>query len=472
MSRLPADRPVRLVLVNPPFRRPVMRRYVASYFAPGFLLPPTDLLYVSAAAKRFVGAETTVVDCVARRLDVATSIAEIALSKPDLIFVQLGFATLESDLEFCARLAETLPAPIVAMGYLPSLFGKEILSRSALDAIVCGEPELALCGLIKAWQTGQSGQTVAGVLAKEDRVIVAGPPPERIADLDALPHPDHEAVDLNLYSETLLGGPIGAIFTARGCPFPCTFCVRTFGRELALRSADSVLAEVRHLVHDLGVRKLRFMDDTFNVDVERAITICEGLREMGPLVWTALARLDRVTPALAERLAAAGCKRLYVGIESGSERMLRVYKKGVDLDTMRGAIGTLRMAGVEVSGFFIVGGPGETASDFEASVAFAKQTRLDYVIVTRLQYWPGTELFDRRRDELEMSVLPFECRPKDAVGYERLLVLERKFYRRFYFRPTFIARQIRRYLTRPGELARGAARLGRYLLGGADEDFI
>ncbi|MDP8223835.1 MAG: radical SAM protein [Candidatus Lernaella stagnicola] len=472
MSRLPADRPLRIALVNPPFRRPVMRRFVASYFAPNFLLPPTDLLYVSAALKQRLGSQTDVIDCIARGFDRDGGVAAVTAAEPDVVFAQLGFATLESDLAFCDAVGRSTGVPVVAMGYLPTMFGREVLAASQLDAVVGGEPEIALGRLLEAWRDGESPSDIPGITARQDGRIVAGPPPERITDLDALPFPDHDAVDLNLYRETLLGSPIAAIFTARGCPYPCTFCVRTFGRMLVMRSAASVLAEAERVVTDLGIRKLRFMDDTFNINESRTVEICEGLQRLGPLEWTALARLDRITPASVEHMARAGCRRLYVGVESGSDRMLREYKKGTDLATMRRAIGRIHQAGMEASGFFIVGGPSETRADFEASVAFAKETKLDYVIVTRLQYWPGTELFERVRDQLEVSVVPFRCQPKDAAAYERHLRLERSFYRRFYFRPRTIWRQLRRYATRPGELLRGAIELGRYLLSSNKEDFI
>ncbi len=463
--------PLRLTLINPPYRKPVMRRYVASYFAPSFLLPPTDLLYVSAAARKFSDAQTTVLDAVARRWDEPATVTAVAATRPDALFVQLGFATLADDLRFVDAVRQATGKPVAAMGYLATMFPHEILAASTLDAVVRGEPELAFAELLRAWQAGTEPARAAGLVWRRGGEIVEGPPPERIADLDALPLPDHGAVDLHDYHETLLGRPIAAIFTARGCPFGCTFCVRTYGRQLVMRSAESVLREATHLVRDLGVRNLRFMDDTFNVDPARTHAICNGLAELAPLRWTALARLDRLDDETAHAMARSGCRRLFVGIESGSDRLLREYHKGETLAQMRDGIRMIRKAGIEASGFFIVGGPGETDDERAASVAFAIASRLDHVIVTRLQYWPGTEIF-AQTPGIETSIVPFRCRPAETVAYDRLLEHERDFYRRFYLRPGYILKHLRYLLVHPRDLATSAIRLAKYLQGRELDDFI
>ncbi|HPM76522.1 MAG TPA: radical SAM protein [bacterium] len=467
-----AGSPLRITLVNPPFRRPVMRRFVASYFAPNFLLPPTDLLYVSAAAKQFLDAHTKVVDAIAKKLDEEATIVAVRASQPHLLFVQLGFATIEDDLHFCDRLRKDIGAPLVAMGYLPTMFTEEVMNASQVDALVRGEPEFAFSNLVRAWRAGDDPGSIPGVAVRRENEIIIGPEPERIVDLDELPLPDHRAVDPHDYSEALIGSPIGAIFTARGCPFPCTFCVRTFGPKLALRSAESVLREARLLVQEMGVRNLRFMDDTFNFSPTRTAEICHGLLKLQPLQWTALARLDRLDEPTVELMAHAGCRRLYVGVESGAERMLELYQKGATLAQMRHGIELIRRTGMEASAFFIVGGPTETRVDFEASLSFAKETKLDYVIVTRIQYWPGTKLFADHKNELETSIVPFYCRPRDVVAYDRLLELEREFYRRFYLRPYMVWRHVHWLIKHPGNLAGSFVNLIKYLFGKAKEDFI
>ncbi|MCZ7583477.1 MAG: B12-binding domain-containing radical SAM protein [Deltaproteobacteria bacterium] len=212
--------------------------------------------------------------------------------------------------------------PVVAMGYLPTVMGPEIMAASDLDAVVQGEPEYAFAELLKAWREGREPAGVPGVLYRKDGAVAAGPPPRPVERFDDLPFPDHGAVDAIDYNEVMVGRRIASIFTARGCPYPCTFCVRSFGRRLSKRSPESVLAEVRHIVNDLGIRNLRIMDDTFTLDEDRAAEICEGFIKLGPVRWTALTRLDHLTEPLAGVMARSGCQRLYCGIESGAQRLL------------------------------------------------------------------------------------------------------------------------------------------------------
>ncbi len=462
----------RITLINPPYPIPVMRRYVASYFAPNFLLPPTDLLYVSSAVKEFLNAQTNVIDCVARRYSVEAAVQAVHETKADLVFCQLGYATMENDLDFVGRLKEKTDVPVVAMGHLPTYYPKEILEGSSLDAVIRGEPEIAFCNFMKCLQRGEDASTLPGVAYRSQAGVVVGAAPEPIEDFNSLPMPDHGAVDPDDYYEVLIGRRVAALFTARGCPYPCTFCVRTFGRRLSARSAESIIDELHFIVQEMRAYNIRFLDDAFSIDEKKVLEICDGLAQLGPLKWTALARLDNITAQMAEAMAKSGCKRLYVGMESASQKMLDTYRKNMDLSAIHRGMRRIRQAGIETSAFFIVGGPGETRQDFEASLALAKKSGVDYVIVTRLQYWPGTELFEKYKNDLHVSLLPFAIHPKDKEKYDGYMDLEREFYRRFYMRPGYIIRRLGKLILRPKDLLISAGKLLKFVLGKGKRDFI
>ncbi|MCB9478871.1 MAG: radical SAM protein [Deltaproteobacteria bacterium] len=466
----------RIVLVNPPYEKPVMRRFTASYFAPNFLIPPTDLLYVSATAKRDLAARTTVIDAIAKRIGPDETIRRIAATSPDLVFAQLGFNTIEADVEFCRRVQNQVGVPVVAMGYIATVYGEELMAHSTLDAIVQGEPELAFCELLRAWQRGEDGAGLAGVIVRTDAGVVAGPAAQPIANFDDLPMPDHAAVDAADYREVLVGERIAAVFTARGCPYPCTFCVRTHGRRLSKRSVESVVGEVRYLVEQMGIRNFRILDDTFNIDEARALAIVRGFQQIasehGELRWSALARLDHLNPELAEAMAQSGCRRIYVGVESGSERMREYYKKQLSVEQILTGVRLAKGVGMEVSAFFIVGGPDETREDLRQSIDLAKRLDLDYIIVTRLQYWAGTELHRLNAHNLTTGALPFVTTPKDEAAYRDVLKMEREFYRRFYIRPGYILPRLGRFLLNPKDLFVSATRLAKFVSTPPQEDFI
>ena len=247
-------------------------------------------------------------------------------------------------------------------------------------------------------------------------------------------------------------GPIGAVMTARGCPYSCTFCARAWGDDVRYRSPASLRRELRGL-YELGLRNVRFMDDTFTLKRERVVELCEGLQEELPgLRWTCLTRLDRVDPELCALMADAGCHRMYVGVETADPARLASYGKGLDHAAIERGVRAARGAGIEVCGFFIVGAPGETADDSLRAADYAIELDLDYVIVTGLQRWEGTALTEQLGDALDDDE-------------ERRFDLERRFYRRFYGRPRFIWNHIRRTVRHPRDTVLGALALSRFLAG-------
>jgi hypothetical protein len=201
--------------------------------------------------------------------------------------------------------------------------------------------------------------------------------------------------------------------------------------KLALRSAESVLREARLLVQEMGVRNLRFMDDTFNFSPARRRRICHGLLKLQPLQWTALARLDRLDEPTVELMAHAGCRRLYVGVESGAERMLELYQKGATLAQMRHGIELIRRTGMEASAFFIVGGPTETMPTSKPACPSPKKRNSTTFSLpaSNIGRAPNCSPIIKTNGNQHRAVL---CRPRDVVAYDRLLELEREFYRRFY----------------------------------------
>jgi radical SAM superfamily enzyme YgiQ (UPF0313 family) len=465
--------PVRITLVNPPYFKPVMRRFVASYFAPNFLLPPTDLLYVSAAAQKQLGAKTTVIDAIAKKLAVSETIERVSQTNPDWIFLQVGFATLTEDLAFVDKLKEAITgAQIAIMGYLPTVYPTEVLKMCKADFLIRGEPEKAFIDLVRAGAKDDSVSAIPGIGLRKKGEPILGPEPERIVDLDALPFPDHQAVDADDYNEPFIGRKVASIFTARGCPYDCTFCVRTYGRRLAMRSPESVVSEMKHVIETLGVTNFRFMDDTINIDPDRLIKICKGISQLPrPVKWACLARLDRISIELLSAMKTSGCRRLYVGIESGSQRILDRLKKKISIEQIRQSVALCKQAGIEVSGFFIVGVPGETREDFEASVAFAKSLNIDYIIVTRLQYWQGTDLTQTAGESLSASNF-HTLIPKDHSAHQQAILREQEFYRRFYLRPGYIFKRAGHFLKNPKDLFYAGIKLLKYAFSKQGEDFI
>ncbi len=444
-----------------------MRRWTASYYAPNFLMPPMELMGLAALARDWKGSDVLVVDAVARDLDLDGVRREAVRFGPDVIVLAVGFSTFPGDLAAAAALVSDHPhATVCATGYLPSEFPADVLEHCPLHVVLLDEPELVFADLLDCLATRTTLAGVPGLAFRDGRQPVVNPRRPRIDDLDRLPLPDHSLVDLSLYAEPLRPGPIAVTLSARGCSHACVFCTRTYGRQMRYRSPGNILDEARLLAGRHGVRNLRFMDDTLPLDRPRLLELCRLLsRERLDLEWTALSRLDCLEPSLLAEMRRAGCRRLYVGLESTSQLVLDSLRKGYRAEQMPRLVRQVRDAGLELSGFFIVGTPWETPSDIDASIRAAIDWDLDFVIVTRLQYWPGTSL---GLDSRPSSLFPF--RPVTAP--DSTLAAEQKFYRRFYLRPGYALRQLGRVMSRPVDAWLGLKRLAGFVNSSPSHDLI
>jgi anaerobic magnesium-protoporphyrin IX monomethyl ester cyclase len=461
---LPAGEVVNVAFVNLPYREPVMRRYVASYYAPNFLMPPMELMGLAAIVKEWKRGRVLLVDAMAEGLGLPALVKRLKDFAPDLVVTMTGFYIFGADLEALGAVKSALPPAtrFACFGYLPSQFPDEVVRSGPADIVLMDEPELAFSEVYDRLAAGQPLDGVPGVAFRDGTRVTVNPRRPRVADLDALPFPDHSLINPDLYNESFLGRRIATVMTSRGCPFGCTYCVRTFGRRLVLRSAGNVLDEVERLVRVNGIRNIRFMDDTLAVDRGRAAAIFEGLIERGlDLNWTCLTRVDTLDEPLLRLMRRSGCRRMYVGVESGSPRILERLRKGLTVEQIERQIAMVRRAGMEVSAFFIVGAPGETEADLGRSIALARRLDIDYIIVTQIQAWPGTELWREWQARVRLSLFPFRIEwdePRDLAAWER------RFYREFYLRPEYVLRRLREFGAAKRDLALGLWRLLAYLL--------
>ncbi len=446
----------RVLLVNLPHPVRVQRRWVASYYAPNFLIPPLELMGL-VPLLRGRGFHVRLCDAIAEDLDGPALARRYRDFGPDLVVALTGFGIVDDDLAELGALRRELACEAAVFGYLPTRDPERFARHPSVDWVLRGEPEETLVELCDAL-AGDAPPTAPGLAFERDGEVALTDARPRIQDLDALPFADHRAVRIERYSESFMPGPIGVIMSARGCPYDCSFCVRTYGRSFVARSWESLAEELTSL-HALNLRHVRFLDDTLTVDRERVARLSEWLAAHLPdLTWTCLTRLDRLDPELCRVMAKGGCRRVYVGIESSDPERLLAFGKGVTVEAIEAGVAAARGAGIEVSGFFIVGAPGETEAEVKRSADFAARLGLDYVIVTRLQRWPGT------REEVD-----------DALDLEDVdaFALERTFYRRFYLRPAWLRRKLPTLLSSPADVGRGARALLRYVAGRVhDRDFI
>lgn len=454
---------MRIALVNLPHPTPVIRRYMCSYNSPIFLFPPLELMYAAAALRAWDGHETTVIDAIARRWTREDVLAELRRTRVELVVALSGFEIFERDVNALKWLRSQLPAvKFAAFGHYPSTFPDETLAHTGVDYVLRGEPEVTLAEICRALEGKQAWNEIGGVSYRNGQPQpLHNPTRAWLKQVDQLPHPDYRSVDIRDYSEFLMPQPFAVLQTARGCPYPCNFCVRSYGQRMGMRSPDNILEELGQLVDRHQIRSFRFIDDTFTAIPERTAEICAGLQKHFPqLVWSCLSRVDTLDAQRAASLAAAGCRRVYVGIESGSERILRLYGKDYGLDSLPESVRLLRKHNIEVGAFFMVGHPEETEDDFQQTRAVVRSLELDYATMGQTVPYPGTHLYEQYKDRVEFSLYPYRNEWKDPGRRAQLLRWEAQLYRDLYLRVPYLARHAARFIKHP----RTAFAAGRALL--------
>lgn len=467
LAAKPAGKRMRTLLLNLPYKNRIVRRYMCSYNSPNFLLPPIELLALGSIPKQWANDEVALYDAIAKDASIEETNAYIATYQPDIIISITGFETIDHDLEKVRSIKEHFPGvKYMLFGHYATQFANEILEKVPVDVIIKGEPDLIFTQIYSQLKTGEALDDVKGIAYRNSNgEIVNSPGDLRLPDPSALPMPAYELMDKDAYFEPFLPKPFGMIQSARGCPYQCNYCVKSFGTKLTTRTPEQILEEIKELQRLHGIRSLRFIDDTFTAIPARVIAICKLMIEEGiDIQWTCLSRADTLNEEMLEWMKKAGCRRIDIGMESGSQRILDFYNKRVIVEEALENIKLCKKVGIETLGWFIVGMPEETREDFELTVKFAQKSALTFAIVSELIPYPGTPLFPMLKDQIDFSLIPYKNDYKDPELNKRYHKWEKEFFFRFYFRPTYIFRTVGLAMKRPVETISSAVKLAWYII--------
>lgn len=433
----------KVLLLNLPNAEQITRRYMCSYVSPESLLPPLELISAGAVAREWNRAEVTLVDAIAEKLDMAAVTSGIRAFVPDIILSITGFECFEEDMDALRQLKETFPSSqLVLFGHYATHFPKETLAHSGADFIILGEPELIFSDLLKALNGELPLEQVMGIAYGKDSGLTVQGSSNRIPNPNDLPMP---ALDLlpqgRNYYEPLMAEPYGMIQSARGCPYQCNYCVKSYGSKLTELTPERIIGEMREWKRLFGVRSIRFIDDTFTINRKRVLEICDRIAEADlDVSWACLSRTDNLDRELLIAMKRSGCVRIYFGMESGSQRMLDIYRKQVNTEEAKRTFHLCREVGIETAAFFMSGHPDETDEDFEHTVRFAKEAKLNFASFNPLTPYPGTSMYNLMADRVDFSIYPYRNSWKDTTIYDDFDRRKKVFYRRFYVRPAYLLR--------------------------------
>jgi len=449
---------MKAILVHPPADH-ILRTNVPSVVDEEMgCYPPLGLMYVAAWALAHSGHEVSILDANAERLSQAQIEERLRREQPDVVGIQTLTFTLLDSIETARSAKRARPKAHVCLGgphvYL---YPEETLAIPEVDSLVLGEGEMAFTELLDALEQGGDLSVIPGVVfRRDDGSIHDGGRRPHIEDLDVLPPPARHLLPIKRY-RTLLAraSPVTTMMTSRGCPYRCVFCDRPhLGKRFRARSAGSVVAEMR-AVQEMGIREIFVYDDTFSVSRQRVVEICEAIeKEKIQIGWDMRARINTMDPELLAILRRAGCIRIHYGVESGVPEVLKTLRKEIDLDEARAIFAETKRQGIQTLAYFILGSPGETREQMQATIDYARSIKADYVHWAVMTPFPGTQLYDMG---LAQGVLPgdywreFARNPtpgfvpllwEETLKRDELVEMMYRAYRAFYRRPGYILRRV------------------------------
>ncbi|MCU0587245.1 MAG: radical SAM protein [Syntrophobacteraceae bacterium] len=392
---------LKVLIINAPFVKGFNRAQRWAARTRGRALRAPDWLAYATAVLERAGFEAKLFDFPAAGWDKSHLKALVRREQPDFVVLDSTTPSIYSDID-CARLCkEESQARTIMVGPHASALPEDTfrIAGGALDVICIGEYDLTVMDVVSNYHDVGS---VAGIaLPSHDGVIRTSPRP-LIEDLDNLPFPAWHQLDLMKYFDGSKLYPHVDIFSGRGCPHRCTFCLWPqvmHGHRVRLRSPHNVVDEMEYdlaLCPTLREGEFFFEDDTFTLVKSNAMRICEEILRRGLKVsFSVNARTDTADKELFTALKRAGCRQLLVGFESGDEGMLNRMRKGRTTEDSRRFMELAREARLDVHGCFVLGVPGETLQSMQRTIQHSLDLGLQTVQFSAAVPFPGTSYYDR-----------------------------------------------------------------------------
>jgi radical SAM superfamily enzyme YgiQ (UPF0313 family) len=361
--------------------------------------PTLGLLYLSAYLKS-KGYAVDVFDATFQSL--ADFEARLQATRPPVVGLYTNLMTKFNVLRMIA-VCRGVGARVVLGGPEPPAYAAEYLARGA-DVIVVGEGELTLEDLLSRQLRDLAA--VPGIMFRDDAgQVVTNPPRPYLADLNALPFPDRDAIDVDRYVRVWRenhGMGSVSLITARGCPFHCEWCSHAvYGHTHRRRSPANVADELALLLERYRPDQVWYADDVFTIHRRWFLEYAQVLKARGLKVpFECISRPERLDETVIAALAEMGCYRLWLGSESGSQRVLDAMRRETKVSDVQAKTKLLQQHGIQVGMFIMLGYEGEDLSDLEATTAHLKAANPDLFLTTVAYPIKGTAYYNRVQDRI------------------------------------------------------------------------
>jgi len=446
---------MRVLLLNPPGHQKIDSEIPKRINAEISSLPPLGLLYLAAYLEA-AGHEVKVLDAKAGDFSYEAIDSAVREFAPQVLGLT-GHTHNLLDMREVSRRAKAADPDLFVVwgGPHATAFPQSAALTPEVSALVVGEGEVTFAELLENLpKTGDAGEVPGTVYARGGEAVF-NPPRELIKDLDALPFPAREKLDLKAYfSSAGEGERASSLSSSRGCPYRCSFC-STPHTAFRKRSAGKVADELEECAQ-LGIKEVYFVDDTFNLDKKRVRELGEEILRRGlKIAWTVRARIDLLELDTLKLLKKAGLSRIQVGVETGSAEGLKVLNKELTPEQIEAGFKIIHRAGITSAAYFMLGLPNERKKeDIVHTIEFAKKLKPDYCLFGILTLYPGTELYQKGLDEGVVKAEVWDDFLRQPYRDFRLPVWNQFFsedelreyldlaYRKFYLRGSYVLKNL------------------------------
>lgn len=348
----------------------------------------------------------------------------------------------------------------VVYGSHTTFMPKAAVQRTSVDVAVRREPEHTVRDVLLAKRAGLDWRGTPGIAYLDPKTGPVVNDRAEYVDIDELPYLNVDLLpdSIHYFNPLIKRMPYMTLITSRGCPAVCTFCTAPFlyGTKTRFQSADRVLGEIEHLVSK-GYREIYFRDETFFIDKDRDVRICEEIiRNKWNVVWICNTRVNECSKELLKLARDAGCHYIKFGVESGVQEILDNIHKGITVEETRQAFRWMNEIGIDSHAHTMLGSPGETEDTIEKTINFITEIEPTTATFGVCTPYPGTPMFkmvEKRFPEIgdgtasDFSVLHTEGLYNEHYTSVDSKILERgirRAYRKFYARPKYFIKTLKR----------------------------
>lgn len=446
----------KVLVLNEPFVKDFCRTQRWAARTRGRVLRSPDWLAYSAAVLEQGKIDVELYDFPALGWDKKKLANLVKKKKPDFVVLDSTTPSIYSDIECAGIVKDNSTAKVIMVGPHISALPEEtlLMAKGKVDVGCLGEYDYTVREVVNNFNDLDS---VPGIAYYREGVVTKTKPRPLIEDLDKLPFPAWRHLDLMKYFDGGKLHPYIDVISGRGCPNRCIFCLWPqvmHGLKYRFRSPENVVDELEYDIK-LCPRVLKgeffFEDDTFTVNIERAVLICEEILRRGlKITFSVNARADTADLKMFKIMKRAGCRELLVGFESGNQNILNNINKNLTIEQSRGFMELAKKTGLQVHGCFVIGLPGETEETAEKTVDFALSLGCDTVQFSGAVPFPGTKFFEMSEQEGWLKTKDWQKwlgggEQKGIVEYPDISEEKINYYvdlglRKFYFRPAYILR--------------------------------